>query len=121
MRTEAEWFRPENIPGDSNRMREVCRAIHQVAASDTTVLIRGESGTGKELVPHAIHYSSPRARGPFVKVNSAALSENLLESELSGHEKGAFTGAIAARDLATTPRILRYKLRQLGIDPRQYR
>jgi len=90
-------FRPENIIGNSNAMREVYRAIHQVAASDTTALIRGESGTGKELVAHAIHYSSPRARGRFVKVNCAALSENLLTSELFGHEKGAFTGAIQAR------------------------
>ncbi len=93
----ADRFRPENIIGNSNRMREVYRAIHQVAGSDTTVLIRGESGTGKELVAHAVHYSSPRAKGPFIKVNCAALSEGLLESELFGHEKGAFTGAIAAR------------------------
>ena len=93
----ADRFRPENIIGNSGAMREVYRAVHQVASSDSTVLVRGESGTGKELVAHAIHYSSPRAGGPFVKVNCAALSENLLESELFGHEKGAFTGAIQAR------------------------
>jgi len=90
-------FRPENIIGNSNAMRDVYRQIHQVAGSDTTVLIRGESGTGKELVAHAIHYSGSRANGPFIKVNCAALNENLLESELYGHEKGAFTGAIQTR------------------------
>lgn len=90
-------FHPENIIGNSNTMRDVYRQIHQVAASDTTVLVRGESGTGKELVAHAIHYTSARAKGPFVKVNCAALNENLLESELFGHEKGAFTGAIQSR------------------------
>ncbi len=98
LRNELEdRFRPENIIGNSGAMRVVYQSIHQVAASDTTVLIRGESGTGKELVAHAIHYSSPRAKAPFIKVNCAALSENLLESELFGHEKGAFTGAIASR------------------------
>ena len=98
LRSELEdRFRPENIIGNSGPMREVYRAIAQVAGSDTTALIRGASGTGKELVAHAIHYSSPRAKGAFVKVNCAALSENLLESELFGHEKGAFTGAITAR------------------------
>lgn len=98
LRNELEdRFRPENIIGNSGAMREVYKAIHQVAYSDTSVLIRGESGTGKELVAHAIHHASPRAKDSFVKVNCAALSENLLESELFGHEKGAFTGAIASR------------------------
>ncbi|MGA2266788.1 MAG: nif-specific transcriptional activator NifA [Phycisphaerae bacterium] len=100
LRLQAELedrFRPENIVGNSGVMRAVYQAINQVAGSDTTVLIRGESGTGKELVAHAIHYSSLRAKGPFIKVNCATLSENLLESELFGHEKGAFTGAIQTR------------------------
>jgi Nif-specific regulatory protein len=90
-------FHPDNIIGNSGSMRDVYRQIQQVACSDTTVLIRGESGTGKELVAHAIHYSSRRAEGPFIKVNCAALNENLLESELFGHEKGAFTGAVQSR------------------------
>lgn len=93
-----EQFRPENIIGNSNVMRDVYLKIHQVAASDTTVLVRGESGTGKELVASAVHYHSPRAQRALVKVNCAALSENLLESELFGHEKGAFTGALYARE-----------------------
>jgi Nif-specific regulatory protein len=78
-------------------MQVVYDLIAQVSRSDTTVLIRGESGTGKELVAHAIHYNSHRAEKPFVKVNCGALPESIVESELFGHEKGAFTGAIATR------------------------
>jgi len=83
-----------NIVGSSNRMREVYQMVSQVCRSNATVLIRGESGTGKELVANSIHYNSQRANTPFVKVNCAALPSNLIESELFGHEKGAFTGAI---------------------------
>ena len=90
-------YRPGNIIGNSQAMRKVYGRIHQVAPTGTTVLIRGESGTGKELVASAVHYTSPRAKKPMVRVNCAALNENLLESELFGHEKGAFTGALHTR------------------------
>ncbi|MGB5830660.1 MAG: nif-specific transcriptional activator NifA [Thiohalocapsa sp.] len=86
-----------NIIGHTDRMRTVFDQSRQVAKWSTTVLLRGESGTGKELIASAIHYNSPRARGAFVKLNCAALPDNLLESELFGHEKGAFTGAVNQR------------------------
>ena len=82
-----------NMIGSSGGMRQVYEQISQVAATNTTVLIRGESGTGKELIAHALHYNSPRAKKPFVKVSCAALPDTLIESELFGYEKGAFTGA----------------------------
>jgi len=83
-----------NIIGNSNKMREVFQMVSQVSKSNATVLIRGESGTGKELVANSIHYNSLREKNPFIKVNCAALPATLIESELFGHEKGAFTGAI---------------------------
>ena len=90
-------FRPSNMVGISKVMQDIFDSIHQVARWNTTVLIRGESGTGKELVATAIHYESMRSGGPFIKLNCAALPDNLLESELFGHEKGAFTGALKQR------------------------
>lgn len=90
-------FLPENIIGKSNAIKNVYALISNVLKTNTTVLIRGESGVGKELVAHAIHYNSLRSRGPFIKVNCSAIPDNLIESELFGHEKGAFTGAFAAR------------------------
>ncbi|SEQ76574.1 Nif-specific regulatory protein [Solimonas aquatica] len=87
----------DNVVGVSKPMQEVFAEVHMVAPSRSTVLIRGESGTGKEAIARALHYLSPRKSAPFVTVNCAALSESLLESELFGHEKGAFTGASSER------------------------
>ena len=87
----------ERLIGQSPEMVDIYRLVARVAALDTTVLIQGETGTGKELVARAIHYASPRAERPFVAIDCAALPESLFESELFGHERGAFTGAVGSR------------------------
>ncbi len=86
-------FDKQNIIGQSHAMKNLLETVEQVAPSEATVLIHGESGTGKELIAGAIHHNSRRKDGPFIKINCAAITETLLESELFGHEKGAFTGA----------------------------
>jgi DNA-binding NtrC family response regulator len=90
-------FHSKNIVGRSEKMLKIFELINHIAPYDSSVLIIGESGTGKELIANAIHYQSPRASMPFIKVSCASLSEGIIESELFGHEKGAFTGAIASR------------------------
>lgn len=87
-------YRFENLIGTSERMQEIYKLIGKIADTDSTVLIQGESGTGKELVARALHYNSARQHQPFVTINCSALPENLLESELFGHKKGAFPGAV---------------------------
>ena len=86
-----------NIIGKSRQMKDIFHIIQKVAPASAAVLIEGESGTGKDLVAKSIHYNSPRSDGPFIAVNCAALAETLLESELFGHEKGAFTGAVSSK------------------------
>src|SRR2546429_2191351 len=95
MSTRAEYF---NIIGASRQMQQIYETIESVAKSDANVLIVGESGTGKELIANAIHYNSLRSKKPFIKVNCAALPKELIESELFGHTKGAFTGAHADKE-----------------------
>ncbi len=92
-----ERFSFGSIIGNSSKLTAVIDQVRRVAQSKATILIEGESGTGKELIAQAVHQASPRARGPFIAVHCAALSENLLESELFGHERGAFTGATERR------------------------
>jgi Nif-specific regulatory protein len=92
-----ERYEFTNIVGNSGPMRRVYEQVAQVVGTNTTVLIRGESGTGKELIAHALHHHSPRSGKPFIRVNCAALPETLVESELFGYERGAFTGAQARR------------------------
>jgi two-component system NtrC family response regulator len=102
-----ERYKFDEIVSTSHAMEEILNMAGRVAASSATVLLRGESGTGKELIAKAIHFHSPRANAPLIKVNCAALPETLLESELFGHEKGAFTGA-------TTRRIGRFEAADRG-------
>jgi len=90
-------FSFKGLLGKNDKMKEVLEKIKLVAPTDSTVLIMGESGTGKELVANAIHHNSPRRDGAFIKVSCAALPESLLETELFGHERGAFTGAVRQR------------------------
>src|SRR5690606_27507151 len=101
--SETELDEPEAAPtspdilGQAHSMQEVFRAIGRLSHSNATVLITGESGTGKELVAQALHRHSPRAGKPFIAINTAAMPKDLLESELFGHERGAFTGAQTMR------------------------
>jgi len=94
----AEKYSFQNIIGSSTPMQTVFKTVAQIAGSRASVLVTGESGTGKELIAAAIHERSPRAKGPFIKLHCAALAESLLESELFGHERGSFTGAVTRRE-----------------------
>ena len=98
-----ERFHPSNMIGISRPMQDVYELIRKVSATRTTVLLLGESGVGKEMVANALHYGGLTPGGPFVKCNCAALPESIVESELFGHEKGSFTGAVFARDVLKRP------------------
>jgi DNA-binding NtrC family response regulator len=91
-------FRLANVIGKSKRMHDLLALVESVAASDANILIQGENGTGKELIANAIHYNSNRAKGPFIKINCAAIPKDLIESELFGYKKGAFTGALGDKE-----------------------
>jgi len=112
--------RHKNLIGTSKPFKDLLALVDKVAPSDATVLLSGESGTGKEMIAHAIHYKSPRAGGPFVAVNCAAIPRELIESELFGHVKGAFTGAIKDKrgkfELAGGGTLLMDEVSELGID-----
>ena len=100
LREEVAEVTPAQTPemlGQASAMQDVFRAIGRLSQSNVTVMITGDSGTGKELVARALHKHSPRAQGPFVAINTAAIPKDLLESELFGHERGAFTGAQTTR------------------------
>jgi len=97
LRSQREEIKFENIVGKSKKIKEICEIIEKVTKNDATILISGESGTGKELIARAIHFNSPRSQKPFIPINCAGIPENLLESELFGHEKGAFTDAASQK------------------------
>ncbi len=103
-----ERFHPSNMIGISRPMQDVYELIRKVSATRTTVLLLGESGVGKEMVANALHYGGLAPGGPFVKCNCAALPESIVESELFGHEKGSFTGAVFARDGLKRPTAARF-------------
>ncbi|MBI4394781.1 MAG: sigma-54-dependent Fis family transcriptional regulator [Candidatus Omnitrophica bacterium] len=96
-KTLSDRYQTKNLIGTTAEMKEIFQLIEKIAKTESTVLVIGESGTGKEMVARSVHYQSRRKKGPFVSVNCAALPENLLESELFGYEKGAFTGAVASK------------------------